>query len=109
MQPHPTLEIMAKFNALAAHEAGARLTPFSFDPGPLQDEQVEINVQYCGICHPDLSMRDNEWHATTTRLCLDMKRLALSPPSVKARKSLKRAIPSVSAGMQEAVSIARNV
>src|ERR1700761_8805271 len=55
---------MSQFHALAAREAGAKLTPFTFDPGPLRDDQVEIDVQYCGICHSDLSMRDNEWHAT---------------------------------------------
>jgi uncharacterized zinc-type alcohol dehydrogenase-like protein len=28
------------------------------------DEQVEIQVHYCGICHSDLSMLNNEWHMT---------------------------------------------
>jgi uncharacterized zinc-type alcohol dehydrogenase-like protein len=27
----------------------------------LGDEQVEIEVQYCGICHSDLAMLTNEW------------------------------------------------
>jgi uncharacterized zinc-type alcohol dehydrogenase-like protein len=30
----------------------------------LGDEQVEIEVQYCGICHSDQSMLANEWHMT---------------------------------------------
>jgi uncharacterized zinc-type alcohol dehydrogenase-like protein len=34
------------------------------DPGSLDDDEVEINVQYCGICHSDLSMIDNEWGMT---------------------------------------------
>ncbi|MEC4805162.1 MAG: NAD(P)-dependent alcohol dehydrogenase [Jaaginema sp. PMC 1079.18] len=47
--------------AYAAQEAGGKLEPFEYDPGALGDEQVEIAVEYCGICHSDLSMLDNEW------------------------------------------------
>ena len=45
----------------AATKPGGRLQPFAFDPGPLGDNQVEIKVEYCGLCHSDLSMVDNEW------------------------------------------------
>ncbi len=44
----------------AAKEPGGRLEPLQFDPGPLADAQVEIKVEYCGLCHSDLSMVDNE-------------------------------------------------
>ena len=37
------------------------MEPFSFDPGPLDPEEVEIKVTHCGLCHSDLSMLDNEW------------------------------------------------
>lgn len=47
--------------AYAAPAARQPLAPFSYDPGPLGDEQVEIRVTHCGICHSDLSMIDNEW------------------------------------------------
>lgn len=50
--------------ALAAPAHGQPLQPFEFDPGPLGDEQVEIAVSHCGICHSDLSMLDNEWQMT---------------------------------------------
>jgi uncharacterized zinc-type alcohol dehydrogenase-like protein len=50
--------------AYAAHEPGGRLEPFKYDPGKLGPDEVEINVQYCGICHSDLSMIDNEWDFT---------------------------------------------
>ena len=50
--------------AYAATEPGGKLEPFEYDPGPLGDEQVEIDVQYCGVCHSDLSMLDNEWGIT---------------------------------------------
>ncbi len=52
---------MSEIHALAARQAGAKLEPFSYDPGPLGDEQVEIEVLYCGICHSDYSMLNNEF------------------------------------------------
>lgn len=51
-------------HAYAVTAAGGKLEPFTFDPGPLGDEQVEIAVEFCGICHSDLSMIDNEWGQT---------------------------------------------
>lgn len=50
--------------AYAAHEPGGALLPFEYEPGPLGDEDVDINVEFCGICHSDLSMLDNEWGIT---------------------------------------------
>jgi len=54
-----------KIRAFAASAAGKPLEPFSYEPGPLGDEQVEVAVETCGICHSDLSMLDNEWGNTT--------------------------------------------
>jgi uncharacterized zinc-type alcohol dehydrogenase-like protein len=51
--------------AYAAKEQGGKLEPFEYDPGELGPGQVEIDVEYCGICHSDLSMLDNEWGMTT--------------------------------------------
>jgi uncharacterized zinc-type alcohol dehydrogenase-like protein len=51
--------------AYGAKERGGNLEPFEYDPGHLRDEEVEIQVEYCGICHSDLSMLDNEWGLTT--------------------------------------------
>jgi len=52
------------FKAYATKDAQSDLEPFEFDAGPLRDEQVEIDVEYCGLCHSDLSMAHNEWGAT---------------------------------------------
>lgn len=52
---------MSKIRAYAAIEAGQPLQPFEYEPGPLGRDEVEIDVQYCGICHSDLSMIENEW------------------------------------------------
>lgn len=54
-----------RIKAYAVTEKGAALLPYEFDPGPLPDEHVEIAVEYCGICHSDLSMIDNEWGQST--------------------------------------------
>lgn len=51
--------------AYAAMEPGGKLEPFEYDPGELGDDQVEIAVKYCGICHSDLSMLNNEWGMTS--------------------------------------------
>jgi alcohol/geraniol dehydrogenase (NADP+) len=50
--------------AYAANAPGAPLQPFEYTVGPLGDEQVEIAVTQCGICHSDLSMWGNEWGMT---------------------------------------------
>ena len=55
---------MSDIHALAITQAKGKLEPFSFDPGPLGDEEVEIAVEYCGICHSDVSMINNEWGMT---------------------------------------------
>ena len=31
------------------------------DLGPLGDEEVEVEVEHCGLCHSDLSVLNNEW------------------------------------------------
>ena len=50
--------------AYAAHEPKGKLQAFEYDPGALQADEVEIDVQFCGICHSDVSMIDNEWGMT---------------------------------------------
>lgn len=50
--------------AYAAMAAGEKLQPYEYDPGVLADDEVEIAVEYCGLCHSDLSMLNNEWGAS---------------------------------------------
>ncbi len=50
--------------AYAALTAGAPLQAYEYDPGPLVAGDVEIAVEYCGVCHSDLSMLNNEWGMT---------------------------------------------
>lgn len=51
-------------HAYAASKPGASFEPFEYEAGELGREEVEIAVEYCGICHSDLSMLDNEWEMT---------------------------------------------
>ncbi len=48
-------------HAYAAHQAKGPLESFEYDPGALGGQEVEIEVHYCGVCHSDVSMLDNEW------------------------------------------------
>ena len=52
------------FHAYAAMHAGEALQPYQFDAGELQPHQVEVKVEYCGLCHSDLSIIDNEWESS---------------------------------------------
>ena len=56
--------MMGKIKAFAAHKPKGQLELFEFELGELGDEQVEIKVHWCGICHSDLSMLNNEWGIT---------------------------------------------
>jgi alcohol/geraniol dehydrogenase (NADP+) len=53
-----------KIKAFAANEPKGKFEPFEFEAGELGKEHVEIKVSHCGICHSDLSMRNNEWGMT---------------------------------------------
>lgn len=48
-------------NAYAVSQAKGKLEPYSFNLPALGPEQVDIKVAYCGICHSDLNMIDNDW------------------------------------------------
>ena len=51
-------------NAYAAAKPGGELKSFEYDLGPIGNSQVDIKVEYCGICHSDLSMLNNDWGMT---------------------------------------------
>lgn len=52
---------MSIIKSYAAKDAGAALEVWEYDAGELLPEDVEVKVDYCGVCHSDLSMIDNEW------------------------------------------------
>ena len=47
--------------AYAVMSPKSQLEPFEYDPQPLGALEVEVRVQYCGVCHSDLGMIDNDW------------------------------------------------
>ena len=53
-----------KVNAYAAHEAKGKLEKYQYELPEISAEQVDIKVLYCGICHSDLSMLNNDWRMT---------------------------------------------
>lgn len=55
---------MTTVKAFAALEAGREFEPFEYDLPELGLDQIDVEVESCGICHSDLSMRDNEWEMT---------------------------------------------
>jgi len=51
--------------AWAALGPKQKLERYDYDPGPIGAEEVEIEVETCGICHSDLSVINNEWGNST--------------------------------------------
>ncbi len=49
------------YHAYQAPSVGAALEKVERSEQDLSHDQVEIDVMYCGICHSDLSMLNNEW------------------------------------------------
>ena len=56
---------MRKVNAYAANSENESLIPFEYSLSELGPEQVDIKVNYCGVCHSDLSMLNNDWGITS--------------------------------------------
>lgn len=52
---------VSSVKSYAVKSRGSALEPFQFTPDPLGPEQVEIAVEYCGICHSDICMINNDW------------------------------------------------
>jgi len=53
-----------KVNAYAVKEPKGKLVPFSYESGELSPENIDIKVSYCGLCHSDMSMMNNDWGMT---------------------------------------------
>jgi uncharacterized zinc-type alcohol dehydrogenase-like protein len=55
---------MSQIQAWASHGPKQKLERYTYDPGPLGAEEVEIAVDYCGLCHSDLSIINDDWGMT---------------------------------------------
>ncbi len=45
----------------AARESGGKLSEYEFKRRDLLENDVLINIKYCGICHSDIHQVNNEW------------------------------------------------
>eukprot|EP01053_Blabericola_migrator_P002516 Blabericola_migrator_1__2515@NODE_1709_length_3955_cov_614_992798_g1105_i0_p1_GENE_NODE_1709_length_3955_cov_614_992798_g1105_i0NODE_1709_length_3955_cov_614_992798_g1105_i0_p1_ORF_typecomplete_len353_score52_27ADH_N/PF08240_12/3_1e31ADH_zinc_N/PF00107_26/2_7e23Glu_dehyd_C/PF16912_5/3_2e17AlaDh_PNT_C/PF01262_21/1_7e03AlaDh_PNT_C/PF01262_21/2_9e08ADH_zinc_N_2/PF13602_6/3_2e072Hacid_dh_C/PF02826_19/7e07Shikimate_DH/PF01488_20/0_0012NAD_binding_2/PF03446_15/0_0086NAD_binding_10/PF13460_6/0_16BKACE/ len=52
---------MVEIIGYSAQEAKAPLTHWKYTVRDLREDDVEIIIQYCGICHTDLHMIDDDW------------------------------------------------
>ncbi|MFC0140401.1 NAD(P)-dependent alcohol dehydrogenase [Erwinia mallotivora] len=50
-----------KIKSYAAMQPGQALELYEYEAAELAAAEVEVEVEYCGVCHSDLSMIDNEW------------------------------------------------
>jgi len=58
MQEHST---MIKSIGYAGFDATSPLKPYTFDRRNVSDNDVHIEIIYCGVCHSDLHTVRNEW------------------------------------------------
>ena len=56
---------MATIDAWVATAAKSKLQRQKVDLGPLGPDDVEVQVEHCGLCHSDLSVLNNEWGVST--------------------------------------------
>src|SRR5438309_1034856 len=52
---------MSEINAYAAHDAKQPLKPFKIKRRDPSANDVEIEIQFCGVCHSDIHQVRNEW------------------------------------------------
>jgi alcohol/geraniol dehydrogenase (NADP+) len=52
---------MTKIDAWVARTAKGKLVRQQVELGPLGAEEVEVQVEHCGLCYFDISVRNNDW------------------------------------------------
>ena len=50
-----------KVKAYAAAKAGQALTPFEYEAPEPGENEAQIIISHCGICHSDIHLIDNDW------------------------------------------------
>jgi len=59
--------VIMKTVGYAAKSQGSELTEFSFERRDLRNNDVEIEILYCGVCHSDLHAVRNDWGGSDYR------------------------------------------
>lgn len=67
-RPHPKSNQPSKGNIMsikvrgyAAQSDSSPLAPFEFERREVRSNDVEIDIEYCGVCHSDLHQAKNDW------------------------------------------------
>lgn len=63
--PAPPPSGTVHFHAFAALAPHGRLEPFEYEPLALGDDDVEIAITHCGVCHSDAHLVDDDWGIST--------------------------------------------
>jgi alcohol/geraniol dehydrogenase (NADP+) len=88
--PRPTAAAQqTSYLAWVARSAKQPMVLERLDPGPLGDEDVEVAVDHCGLCHSDLSVLNNDWGNTQFPAVLGHEvvgHITAVGPSTKARR-----------------------
>ncbi|KAI9291807.1 putative mannitol dehydrogenase [Neoconidiobolus thromboides FSU 785] len=53
-----------KISGYACHGIGEKLVKFTYDPAPLQPNDIEIRISHCGVCGSDIHTLDSGWGPT---------------------------------------------
>ncbi len=53
-----------KISSYAVSQPSGSFEKYEFEFGHLKPDEVEITVSSCGVCHSDLSMKNNDWGLT---------------------------------------------
>lgn len=56
---------MIETKGYATHDTNAKFVPFNFARRDIGDNDILIDVQYCGICHSDIHQAKGEWGNST--------------------------------------------
>jgi len=53
-------------NGYAVKERGGRLEKFAYAPGEMREEEIEVKITHCGVCHSDLHLINDFWKGFST-------------------------------------------
>ncbi len=58
-RPNPSNTAASK--GYAARDPSGQLSPWSFERRPVGDDDIEIEIKFCGICHSDIHQLRGDW------------------------------------------------
>jgi len=58
-RPDPSQRVASK--GYAARDTSGKLNPWSFERRPVGEEDILIEIKFCGICHSDIHQLRGEW------------------------------------------------